>query len=30
MSNPLKRVKLNKIFYFYYFVFKPNLKKGVL
>ncbi len=28
MSNPLKRVKLNKIFYFYYFIFKFNLKKG--
>ncbi len=25
MSNPLRKVKLNKIFYF---IFKPNLKKG--
>ncbi len=30
MSNPLKRVKLNKIFYFYYLFFKPNLKKSVI
>ncbi len=27
MSNPLRKVKLNKIFYFYYLFFKPNLKK---
>ncbi len=32
MSDPLRNVKLNKIFYFYYFIFifKFNLKKGVL
>ncbi len=30
MSNPLRKVKLNKIFYFYYLFFKPNLKRGVL
>lgn len=30
MSNPLRKVKLNKIFIFIMFIFKPNLKKGVL
>ncbi len=30
MSNPLKKVKLNKIFIFIMSIFKFNLKKGVL
>ncbi len=30
MSNPLRKVKLNKIFYSYYFIFKFNLKKDVV
>ncbi len=30
MSNPLRKVKLNKIFIFIMFIFKFNLKKGIL
>ncbi len=30
MSNPSRKVKLNEIFIFIMFIFKPNLKGGVL